>query len=260
MKKINFHPSSLQVIYLIIYVALFALIIYIPKLISGPFRITENIIIAEEIIEGSLLAILFFVNIWILSLYRHEASRQKDLIKKIEDDTKAANEQLQDSHKYIGRINVQIQEIKSIFNKAINFPVTRNEFRKTCLYLCERVLGIVNSEWVLFRIIDRTSRKTICEQLGTRPGVKTNYPHIGNKNILESKICQPYTSVISDPQNLNLITCCILPVDEISNDERIFIQAIADEVTIMFIIFNYTYREKLSQGASTKTLRKTNED
>lgn len=244
MKKLNFHPSSLQVIYLIIYVILFAFIIYVPKLISGPIRITEKLIIEEEIIEGSLLAILFFLNILILNLYRKEASKQKDQIKKINEDKKATKEKLDDSIKYISQINVQIQEIKSIFNTTIKFPETKNDFKKTFLYFSDRVLGIVNTNWVLFRIINCNTGKTLSEQLETRVGFTTDYPHIGNKTIIETQTCPPFTSINSNPQNSNILCCCILPVDQISNEERVFIQAITNEIAMMFIVFNYSFREK----------------
>ena len=109
MKKLNFHPSFLQILYLIIYIILFSFIIYIPKLINGPVHLTEKLIFEEEIIEGFLLGILFILNILILNLYKNEASRQKELIKKISDDRATAKVRLDDSSKYIGQINVQIQ-------------------------------------------------------------------------------------------------------------------------------------------------------
>jgi len=244
MKKLNFHPSSLQILYLIIYIILFSFIIYIPKLINGPVHITEKLIFEEEIIEGSLLGILFFLNILILNLYKNETSRQKELIEKINNDKKTTEEKLDDSFKYIGQINVQIQEIKSIFNRTNKFPETKNDFKKTFLFFSERVLGIVNTNWVLFRIINCNTRRTICEQFETRQGFTFNYPHISNKMIIEKQSCSPFTTVISNPENLNVLMCCILPVDKISNDERIFIQAITNEITMMFVILNSSYYKK----------------
>jgi hypothetical protein len=222
----------------------------VPKLISGPFRISEKLVIEEEIIEGTLLGILFFLNILILNLYRKEALKQKDQIKKISEDKNAVKEKLDDSIKYIGKINVQIQEIKSIFNNTIRFPETKDDFKKTFFYFSDRVLGIVNTDWVLFRIINCSSGKTISEQLETRPGFTTNYPHISNKMIIENQTCPPFTTIISNPQNLNILCCCILPVDRIINDERVFIQAITNEIAMMFVVFNYSFNDKLNKTIS----------
>jgi hypothetical protein len=248
MKKTDFHPSFLQIIYLIIYVILFAFIIYVPKLISGPFHISEKIIIEEEAIEGSLLAVSFLLNIIMLNLYRGEAQKQRELIRKANEENLATREKFYESSQYIGQLNVQVQEIKAIFNNANKFPVTRNDLKKAFLFFSERVLGIVNTNWVLIRIINSSTQQTLSEQFETRPGYTSNYPHIGNKVIVEKQSCPSFTTVISNPPNAEILSCCILPVGQISDDERVFIQAITNEITMMFILFNYTYQQKLNNG------------
>jgi hypothetical protein len=59
--------------------------------------------------------------------------------------------------------------------------------------------------------------------------------------IIEKQSCPPFTAIISNPQNFNILVCCILPVDNVSNDERIFIQAIANEIIMLFVILNSSY-------------------
>jgi hypothetical protein len=248
MKKTNFHPSLLQIIYLIIYVILFAFIIYVPKLISGPLHISEKIIIEEEVIEGSLLAVLFLLNILMLYLYRGEAQKQRDLIRKANEERLATREKFYESSRYIGKINVQLQEIKAIFNSYNKFPATRNDLKKAFLFFSERVMGIVNTNWVLFRIINSSTQKTLSEQFETRPGFTSNYPHIGNKVIVEKQSCPSFTTIISNPPNADILSCCILPIGQISDEERVFIQAITNEITMMFVLFNYTYQQKLNNG------------
>jgi hypothetical protein len=244
MKKVNFHFSHLQILYLVIYVVLFSLIVYIPKLISGPVYITEKFFVEEEIIEGALIAVLFILNILILNLYNKETLRQKELIKKINSEKEKAKEKLDDSSKYIGQINVQIQEIKSIFNNSYKLPETKNDFKKALLFFCNRVFGITKTDWVLFRIINTNTHKTLIEQLGSRQGFSTEYPHISNKEIIEKQSLSPYTVVICNPQNLSILTYCILPVEKITNDERVFIQAITNEINMLFLILNSPYYKK----------------
>jgi len=241
MKKIGFHPSHLQILYFVIYLALFCLIIFIPQIINSPVHITKKLILEEEISEGLLLIILFLLNILILNLYRNETSKQKELIEKINNDKKSVEEKLIDSFKYIGQVNVQIQQIKSIFNSTDKFPETKNDFKKTLYFFSDRVLGIVNVNWALFRIIDNNTGRTIYEQLETRPGVTIDYPHVSNKMIIEDHACPSYSTVISSPQNLKIVVCCILPKDKINKDERSFIQAITNEITMIFVILNSIY-------------------
>jgi len=176
-----------------------------------------------------------------LNLYKKENSRQEMLIKKINDDKKSAEEKLDDSFRYIGQVNVQLFQIKSIFNNPNKFPETRNDFRKTLFYFSERVFGIVNANWVLFRIINSDTHRTLHEQFELRHGFSLDYPHVSNKMIIENESCSPYTVVISGQQNMNILVCCILPVEKITNEERVFIQAIVNEITMLFVILKSSY-------------------
>jgi hypothetical protein len=59
--------------------------------------------------------------------------------------------------------------------------------------------------------------------------------------IIEEQKIVSHTSIIYNPANLNILVFCILPVEKISNDERIFIRAIIVELTKMVIIINSIY-------------------
>ena len=131
MKKINFRPSFLQILYLVIYLILFSFIIYTPTLINGPVHLTEKVIIEEETIEGGLLAVLFFLSILIINLYKREVYRHKELIQEINNDKKKVEERLIDADQYIGMINAQIQEINSVFNNIDKYPETKAELKNT---------------------------------------------------------------------------------------------------------------------------------
>jgi len=126
MKKITFQPTSLQILYLIIFVLLFAFIIYTPSLITGPVHFTKKLIIEEETIEGATF----------------------------------------------------------------------------------------------------------------------NHPQVSNKMIIERQPVLPFTSVLSNPQNLNILVACIIPIDKIHDEQRIIIQAIINEITKMFVILNSSYYKK----------------
>jgi hypothetical protein len=65
--------------------------------------------------------------------------------------------------------------------------------------------------------------------------------------IIEKQPILPFSYVISNPGNLNILVSCIIPVDEISNDQRLFIQAIINEITKLFVILNSVYYKKESK-------------
>jgi len=244
MKKINFRPTFLQILYLIIFSIIFSFVIYTPTLIKGPAQLTAKLIIKEETIEGSLFCILFIMSILILNLYKHEIDKHKELINKISTEKTKVENRLFDSEQYIGITNVQIQEIKYIFNSIDKFPETKDDLRKAFSFFGERVIGIVNSNWVLFRIIDINTQRTIYEHFVTRQGFSCSYPHVSNKMVIEKQPILPLSYVNSNARNLNILVSCIMPIDKISNDQRIFVQAIINEITKLFVILNSLYYKK----------------
>ena len=244
MKKINFRPTFLQILYLIIFSIIFSFVIYTPTLIKGPAQLTAKLIIKEETIEGSLFCILFIMSILILNLYKHEIDKHKELINKISTEKTKVENRLFDSEQYIGITNVQIQEIKYIFNSIDKFPETKDDLRKAFSFFGERVIGIVNSNWVLFRIIDINTQRTIHEHFVTRQGFSCSYPHVSNKMVIEKQPILPLSYVNSNARNLNILVSCIMPIDKISNDQRIFVQAIINEITKLFVILNTLYYKK----------------
>jgi len=244
MKRINFRPTFLQILYLIIFSIIFSFVIYTPTLIKGPAQLTAKLIIKEETIEGSLFCILFIMSILILNLYKHEIDKHKELINKISTEKTKVENRLFDSEQYIGITNVQIQEIKYIFNSIDKFPETKDDLKKAFSFFGERVIGIVNSNWVLFRIIDINTQRTIHEHFVTRQGFSCSYPHVSNKMVIEKQPILPLSYVNSNARNLNILVSCIMPIDKISNDQRIFVQAIINEITKLFVILNTLYYKK----------------
>jgi len=241
MKIKYYHASVVQTLYFIIYLVLSSVIIFTPILITGSVTITKKIIIDEEIAEVILLAILFSLSVLIFKLYKQEASRQEEFIKKMKNDKKTTDEKLYDSLSYIGKVNVQIEEIKSIFNTTNTYPETKNDFRKAFRFLSERVLGIVNTNWALMRIINSSTQRTISECFETRQGYSDLYPHVSNKMIIEKQNISHFTTLISNSKNMNILVCCTMPIDGINNDQRVFIQAIINEIMMLFIILNSSY-------------------
>ena len=247
MKRINFKPSFLQILYLVIFIILFAFIIYTPTLIKGPVNLTSKLMLEEETFEGVLICILFIISILILNLYKREVNRNKEIINKISNEKKKIEDRLIDSEQYIAIMNVQIQEIKSIFNTIDKYPETKEGLKKALTFFGSRVIGIVNSEWVMFRIIDTKTQRTVFEHFGTRKGYSNGYPRVSNRMILEKETILPFSYVISSPKNLNILVSCIMPVDEISNDQQIFIKAIINEITKLFVILNSLYYKQESK-------------
>jgi hypothetical protein len=241
MKIFRIQLSLIQSLYFTIYTVLSFVIILTPILITGPVHITKTFFIDEEIVEVILLGTLFSLSIVIFKFYKQESAKQLALINKMKVQNKSAEERLFDSLNYIGKVNVQIEEIKTIFTSTNSYPETHNDFKKTFRFLSTRALGIVNTNWALFRIINSTTRRTISECFETRQGFSCQYPRVSNKMIIENQMDLPFTTIISNPQNLNILVCCTMPIEKIDNDQRVFIQAIINEITMLFIILESSY-------------------
>jgi hypothetical protein len=222
-------------------VLLSSVIIITPILIRGAITITERFVIDEEIVEVILLGILFSLSVLIFKLFKREGVKHEELINKMKNDKKTTEERLFDSIRYIGKVNVQIEEIKSIFNTTNTYPETKNDFKKSLRFLSERVLGIVNTQWALIRIINSSTQRTLCECFETRQGYSGQYPQVSNKMVVERQLLSDLMTVISNSQNVKILVCCIMPIDEINEDQRIFIQAIINEIMMLFIILNSSY-------------------
>ena len=247
MKISKFKPSSVQILYLIIYFILFSFIIYTPTLINGPVSLSKKLIIEEETFEGALIAVLFLLSIWIFNLYKADVNKHKEMIKKAYDDKKKVEERLNESDQYIGMINVQIQEINLVFNNISKYPETKSELKQSFRFFGERILAIVNVQWVLFRIIDSVTQRTIFERNETKYGNSFSYPQISNRMIIQKQPVSPFTCVISSPQNLKIIAVCVIPAEKISSEQQIFIQAIINEITKLFVILNSSFYKKEDQ-------------
>lgn len=237
MKKLNLHPSFLQIVYFIILLILFFFIIYTPALIRGSAVINERIFFEEETIEGSLLGVLIIVSILMLNRYKREIHEQKEQIKKIDDEKKRVEGRLLVSDQYIGEVNVQINVIESIFNCIDKYPQTKADFNKVLSFFGERALGIISTNWALIRIINRNTQRTISEHFQTRERLISAYPHVSNKMIIEKQPMLSFTTIISNPENLEFLVSCTMPVDKINKQQRVFVQAIINEITMLFVIY-----------------------
>ena len=257
MKILNRRIPSLQLLFFVIYVILSSVMVFTPIIITGSVHVTKKFIIDEDVTEVILLGVLFALSLLIFRLYRKEASKQAELIDSIKTDKKKADERLFASLEYIGKVNVQIEQMKSIFETTNAYPETMNEFKRAVHFLSDRVLGIVNTNWVLFRIVNSDTHRTNYECFETREGLVCRYPHVSNKMIVEERSDSPFTAVVSNPHNFNFLVFCAMPVASINNDQRVFIQAIMNEITMLFIILNSSHAKlggRIAAGNRSSTI------
>jgi Ca2+/Na+ antiporter len=236
LHRMNRNIKLLERTYLWILVAIFLLIVFTPYIIRSGFSLLE-----EEIAEVAAIALLFMVGYVVLFLYRKEVNDNRNHLNRLKQDKGALESRLSEAFKYIGTVNIQIEEIKSVFSEIRKFPENKKDFQNILQFLTERILSMVNAEWVIFRIIRTEDFDTLSENSETRGNAILLKHKISNRALASNEKFEGLTVVGSTQENFRIKTFCILPKEKLSSEGEIFIRAIVNQLEMLFIIFTSTY-------------------
>ena len=230
------HIKPLERIYLLALVALFLLIVFTPYLIRSGISLFE-----EELVEVITIVFLFAVGCVVLLLYRKEVAKNLRELNRFEQDKNSLRQRLDEAFKYIGSVNIQIREIKAAFSDISKFPETKKDFRYILQFLADRTLSIVNVEWVLFRIINTQNLDTLGEYCETRGKAVILKHKIGNKELISATKLGELIIIASGQENFHIKTLCIMPKAIITQDQRVLIKAVTNQLQMLFVIFTSLY-------------------
>jgi len=222
--------------YLLILGAIFLLIVFTPYIIHKGFTVFE-----EQFVEVAIILLLFSVGYAVLFLYRKEAAKNLKDINRLTKDKGALENRLTEAFKYIGTVNIQIDEIKSVFSDVRKFPENKKDFGSILQFLADRTLSTVNTGWVIFRIIDTKNLNSLGEYSETRGDSVLPRHKISNKTLVSSRKPNDFTVVESGHENFYIKTFCIIPKTKLSRDNEVFIKAIVNQLEMLFLIFTSSY-------------------
>jgi hypothetical protein len=226
----------LEKIYLVLIVLILVLII------STPLIIPEGIsFISEEPLEALIIAILFLVGFFVRKLYQNEAEKNKRAYESLKNEKINVEERLIDAFKHIGSINVQIDEIQSSFSDIRRYPESKQDFKNILQFMGQRILGMTDADWVLFRIIDIASGATLREHCETRGNAVLLKHTFSNKDLKENTDIDSCKIIKSTQENFNIKTFCILQVKKLNKDQEVLIKAIVNQLEMLFLIFSSNY-------------------
>lgn len=232
----NRNIKLLEQAYFAILVTIFLLIVFTPYIIRSGFTLLD-----EEIAEVAAIALLFTVGYVILFLYRKEAVKNRNELNRLKQDKGVLENRLSEAFNYIGTVNIQIEEIMSVFSDIRKFPENKKDFRYILQFLADRTLSMVNADWVLFRIIDTQNLDTLSEYSETRGNAVLSNHKISNRHLASNEKFGGFTIVGSGQENFHIKTFCIIPEKKLSRDQKVFIRAVGNQLEMLFIIFNSTY-------------------
>jgi hypothetical protein len=234
----------LQAVYLSSVVLLFCLVVSTPYLIKGNLLLRERIVVGEEIVESALIAVLLIIGYVVSVMYKRELNKCLREIDELTTGKSNLEEKLNEAFGYIGEVNVQVQEIRAVFSTLRKYPENKNDFKNILAFFGERVLGIVNVDWVMFRIIDPDNFRTLREHWEARGSAVALNHCISNKAIVNNGAINGCSVVGSPYENLSIKVFCILPIEKLATNQRILVEAIVNDLEMLFVIFTSEhYRE-----------------
>ncbi len=209
------------------------LVLITPWLVKG-----ELLGFRKEIWE-SIIIFFFLILIYAASfLYFKEFRRLQKYQGNLE-------ERLQETFKYIGSINLQIDEIKKAFSNFKKYPKSKKDINEVFEFFSKKILSMVDADWVILKIIKLENQKTIKQSKKIRAKKNIKMPTIDNKDILNNTCnLKKCTIIVSEQENLSIKACCILPIKLKNEEERFFIQSVINQLEMMFLVFSSFYYNK----------------
>jgi hypothetical protein len=229
---------NLKAVFLVVVGLMFLLIAATPLLVPRGMTLFERFVIEEDAIETVLILVLFAVAYLASRAYRTAVAAYKKRLLRLTADRSVMADRLSDAFRYIGTVNVQLQEIHSVFSGLKRLPENRRQFKDLLSMFGGKILGMMNVDWVTIRIVDRRILRTIVEHREVRKIQPVADPHIGNRAVVEGKPVVGCVIVTDAKDNLSVVAACILPLDHLDKEGTILMQALVDEIEMLFIISN----------------------
>lgn len=214
--------GQLKNFYLGLILSLFLLIIATPYLVRDGLSILE-----EEVLEAVVIAILLFLSLFIYYLYNRQLKENQ--------------KNLDAAFAHIGKINVQVDYLKSAFSDIKKFPENKSDLKYIFDFLAEKVLGMINCDWVVFRIIETRNLRTLAEFSKDRNNSFELGNKISNKALIESEKIRGLSFISSSHENLNIKIFCIIPLNSLAISQREILESIVNSLGMFYIIFDSGY-------------------
>ena len=217
---------------------LLLIIIEIILIIVTPFLNIKFWGLSEESSETVFISFQFLLIVAFLTFYNKEIDKYKKQQAELED-------RLRETFKYIGSINLQLEEMKKVFSSVNKYPENKKDIQALFVHSAERILGIINADWVLLRMIDKQTKNTLHEYFISRGNKKVEKLKVENSDLLnEDFSSDKYSVVKSNQDNFNIKAYCILPVAAENSNQKFLLSSITNQLEMLFIIFNSLYYKK----------------
>ena len=200
--------------------------------ILTPLLITKGIsVLSEESLESIIVTLILITGLSVNMVYAREI--------------KSKESQLMEAWTYIGEINVLTEKIKDSLLHIEKYPENKKELKLLLNTITKKILGLVNSPFVVLRIIATREMKMLAEYAQPRNANEAFGIKLSNKQLVEHTYSTPYMVIVSSVKNSHIRTYCVFPKTATMDKQReIFIQKIVNDFTTLYILYNSHYAPK----------------
>lgn len=247
MAKFDSYKKT-KVVLIINFVILFVLIIFTPYLIKEG---TDWF--SEENVEGFFLTVELLALFIIFRSYDSLMSEKEAEVLSLDEKLRSKEKELLDAFQYLGKVNVQISMIESVFEK-IKAPSTKNQLKQVYSEFLRIVCSIAEESNAAIRIVNLKTGRTLGEFFNLAEKNKNHLKelNIGNTDLISKfkagndyEINRGHYLFFSKTESF-FVKAFIL-VHESGEQEGIdikkrkFLEAIANQCEIAFLLFNSKY-------------------
>jgi hypothetical protein len=227
------HIRFFEFFYLFVLLIVFILIALTPSLVGSGFSFFN-----EEMIEGAMIVILFIAGYFALIFYQRESAKNTSLMMQLAADKNNLENQLEEMFRYVGTLNIQMAEMRSLFSDIKKYPENKKDFKDIMGFLAEKTLGIVPVKWVVLRLVETGSLRTVMEKISTRGDQEILNYKFNNKDLIAGSAGKECLAFNSHQNNLKIRAFCIMPEHKISREEKTLIKGIMSQIEMFYLIFS----------------------
>jgi hypothetical protein len=186
--------------------------------------------IQEEALEGIIIAFFLFTGFILNLIYEGEIKRWQS--------------HLEEAWRHIGKNNVLMDRFKSVLFEIKKYPESKRDIKYVFEAMAEKVLGIVDAPGVMFRVAGK-NKNTLSEFFLERGKDRNGSAKIkiGNNELFEGE-SENFKIISSQAINASARTFCVFPKTEISKEQKMFINKIVDDFTMLYVISAFYISQK----------------
>ena len=227
----------LKFTYMVTIALLLSAVVFTPFFIRSHLVLLKKYIIREDAVEAVFIIILLLIAYILSNIYKKEMKKYREQTRRLIRDNCDLSSKLDDAFKYIGGVNVQIEQIRSIFCGLRRYPTTEKAFKKDLMLFARKILEIVNADWVMIRIISQDNLRTIKDHLESRKNVNFKCKGISNKAIVAKRPIEGYSIVTSSHYNSVIMGVCVFPKKSLTVEETILVEATTNQIEMLYLIY-----------------------